>query len=182
MAHASPEDLMKRFLAIQEAGDIRRPSPEQLRLLRELIRDCPAFTPALLQLSRLLQLAEEPGVDAEAAFAEAQRLLEQAVLLSRREAPTLIELGYFLDVIRNREAEALALWEEGASQSLKTLEDAWVGMLRTWAGQRTRESLEKGLRLASVAERVFPESLRLLAEVDTVRAYARQDGVSGPGG
>jgi hypothetical protein len=181
MAHLSPEDLLKRFLATREAsGEARQASPEQLRLLRELVRDCPAFTPGLLELARLLQLTEEPGVDAEVAFAEVQRLLEQAVLVSRREGRALVELGYFLDVFRNREDDAMTLWEEGAAQALRTLEDAWAGMLRTWAGERTPASLEKALRLAAVAEKVFPESLRVQDEVDTVRTYARLDGLLKP--
>jgi hypothetical protein len=176
MAHRSPEDLLKRFQAIVEAGDVKHTTPEQLRLLRELLQDCPSFTPGLLDLARRLQLAEEPGVDTEVAFFEVQRLLEQAVLVSRRGAPALVELGYFLDVFRDRQAEAMALWEEGAATALKTLEDAWAGMLRTWAGERTKESLEKALRLAERAERLFPDSLRIQEEVDRVRTRARHDG------
>ncbi|MFP2933054.1 hypothetical protein ACLESO_49480 [Pyxidicoccus sp. 3LG] len=181
MAHLSPEELLKRFLATREAaGDARHTTPEQFQLLRELVRDCPAFTPGLLELARLLQLTEEPGVDAEVAFAEVQRMLEQAVLVSRREARALVELGYFMDVFRNREADALALWEEGAAHSLKTLEDAWAGLLRTWGDQRTPDSLGKALRLAETAEKVFPESFRIRDEVDMVRTYARQDGLLKP--
>ncbi|NMO18360.1 hypothetical protein HPC49_34840 [Pyxidicoccus fallax] len=178
MAHLTPEELLKRFQSIREAGDARHTTLEQLRLLRELLQDCPAFAPGLLELARRLQLAEEPGLDAEEAFTEVQRLLEQAVLVSRRSAPALVELGYFLDVFRNREAEALALWEEGAATALKTLEDAWAGMLRTWAGERTRESLAKALRLADRAEQLLPGSVRLQEEVERVRGYAREDGIS----
>ena len=177
MAHLSPEDLLKRFHSIREAGDARHTTSEQLRLLRELLQDCPAFTPGLLDLARRLQLTEEPDMDAEAAFAEVQQLLEQAVLVSHRGAPALVELGYFLDVFRNQEAEAMALWEEGAATALKTLEDAWAGLLRTWAGERTKNSLEKALRLTEKAERLFPDSLRIQDEVERVRTYAREDGV-----
>ncbi|MCP3104762.1 hypothetical protein LZ198_38445 [Myxococcus sp. K15C18031901] len=180
MAPLSPEDVLKRFLAAREAGDSQHASPTQLRLLRELIHDSPAFTPAMLELARLLQLADEPGVEAEASFTEVQRLLEQAVRLSRRGAPALVELGYFLDVIRGREDDALALWDEAAQQSLKTLEQAWAGMLRAWADERTKESLEKALRLAERARKVFPDSLRILDEVEQVHAHARQDGLLEP--
>jgi hypothetical protein len=176
-AHPSPEELMARFLAAREAGGANRASPEQLQLLRELVRDCPAFTPGLLELARLLRLTEEPGVDSQAAFAEVQHLLEQAVLVSRRGAPALVELGYFLDVTRDQQDRALALWEEGATQALKTLEHAWAGMLRTWGDQRTKESLEKALRLADFAEKVLPDSFLLQDEVELVRGYARQDGL-----
>jgi hypothetical protein len=171
---------MARLLAAREAGSASRASPEQLQLLRELVRDCPAVTPGLLELARLLLLTEEPGVDSQVAFAEARRLLEQAVLVSRRSAPALVELGYFLDVIGGQQDEALSLWEEGATQSLKTLEHAWAGMLRTWGDQRTKESLEKALRLAEVAEKVLPDSCRIQDEVEMVRGYARQDGLLKP--
>lgn len=178
--HPIPEVLMKRLLAAREAGDANHASPEQLGLLRALTNDAPAFTPALMELARLLQLAEEPGVDSEVTFAEVQRLLEQAVSVSRRSAATLVELGYFLDVIRGREDDARTLWEEGSGKALKTLSQAWAGLLRSWSDERTKESLEKALHLAERAERVFPDSLRLLDEVALVREYARQDGLLKP--
>lgn len=180
MAHLSPDELLKRFRAIREAGDIKHTTSEQLRLLRELLQECPAFTPGLLELARRLQLTEELDVDADAAFAEVQRLLEQAVLVSHRDARALVELGYFLDVFLNREAEAMTLWEEGETQALKTLEDAWAGMLRTWSGERTKESLERALRLSARAEHLFPDSVRIQQEVDRVRTYARADGLLKP--
>ncbi|NTX02665.1 hypothetical protein HUA74_06780 [Myxococcus sp. CA051A] len=178
--HPTADELMKRLLATREAGDATPASPEQLRLLRELTRDAPTFAPALLELARLLQLAEEPGVDPEVTFTEVQRLLEQSVSVSRRNPAALVELGYFLDVIRGREDDAMTLWEEGSSHALKTLEQAWAGMLRGLGDTRTKESLEKGLRLAERAEKVFPDSPRLLDEVELVREYARQDGLMKP--
>ncbi|WP_338863063.1 hypothetical protein [Myxococcus stipitatus] len=178
--HPTAAELMKRLLAAREAGDANHASAEQLRLLRELTRDAPTFTPALLELARLLQLTDEPGVDAEVTFTEVQRLLEQAVSVSRRSASSLVELGYFLDVVRGREDDAATLWEESAGKSLKTLEQAWAGLLRGWSDARTKESLEKALRLAERAEKVFPDSLRLLDEVELVREYARQDGLLKP--
>ncbi|NMO15011.1 hypothetical protein HPC49_37205 [Pyxidicoccus fallax] len=174
--HPSPEELMARLQAARETGDARQPSPARLQSLRELVRDCPALTPALLDLARLLPRADEPGVETEQSLGEAGKLLEQAVLVSRRSAPAVVELGYFLDVYRDS-PEAEALFEEGARTALKTLEAAWTGLLRFWAYTRTKESLEKALRLARLAEQVFPESLNLLGEVETVRTYARQDGV-----
>ena len=64
--------------------------------------------------------------------------------------------------------------------ALKTLEDAWGGMLRTWAAERTKESLEKALPLAARAEQLFPDSLHIQEEVERVRAYAREDGILKP--
>ena len=168
---------MARLQAAREAGDVRQPTQEQLRLLRELVGDCPALTPALLDLARLLPRANEPGAGTEQALTEMDGLLEQAVLVSRRSAPAVVELGYFLDVYFDS-PRAEALFEEGANTALKTLEAAWTGLLRFWGYQRTEESLRKALRLARLAEQVFPESLNLLGEVEMVRTHARQDGVS----
>lgn len=177
MAHVSLEELVAKFRAAREAGEGRMGHPEQVKRLRALTEDCPAFTPGLLYLAWALQLSDEaPQGDAEEDFAEIQRLLEQAVQSSNRSAPAVVELGYFLDTFYNS-PEAEGLYEEGATRSLETLEDAWAGLLRFWKHERTKESLAKALPLAALAEKVFPESPRIRGHVEDVRRCAAMEGL-----
>jgi hypothetical protein len=177
MTHPRIEELVARFQAARKLGEVHREEPRQLRLHRELVHDCPAYTPNLLRLARLLQLVDEPEVEAEAGFTEIQRLLELAVEGSERGAPALVELGYFLDVIRDQPEAAFACYAEGAARSLETLEDAWVGMLRHWTLQRTADSLRQALQLGELAEKLLPQSERLQRQVHEARTYARLDGL-----
>lgn len=176
--HPKVAELVERLRTARQAG-----SPgdaEWLRLHRELAEDSPAFTPNLLELARQLQLADEPGRDAQEAFAEVQRLLEQAVVGSERSAPAVVELGYFLDTVHNDTEQAAKLYEEGAAKALSTLEDAWAGLLRAWLHERTRESLGKALRLSELAEQLFPESGRIQGVVHQTRQVAIHDGLLKP--
>jgi len=172
--HPSVEELLARLQEAREAG--KPGDPERLRLHRELAEHNPAFIPNLLELGRQLQLADEPGRDAEAAFAEVQRLLEQSVVASERSGPAVVELGYFLDTVRNDSVAATKLYEEGAAKALETLEDAWAGLLRSWVHERTKESLEKALRLSELAEKLFPDSGRIQGVVQDARRLATLDG------
>ena len=115
MAHPSLEDLVDRMRVAREAGSANEASPEQLQQLRALVQACPAFTPNLLELARLLRLTDEPGVGSEEALAEIQRLLEQAVQASARSAPSVLELAHFLYVFRNSPAlaETVTLYRPG---------------------------------------------------------------------
>ncbi len=176
--HPRVEELVARLQKAREAG--KPGDPERLRLHRELAADSPTFIPNLLELGRQLQLADEPGRDAEEAFAEVQRLLEQAVVGSERSAPAVVELGYFLDTLRDDSAAATKLYEEGAAKALETLEDAWAGLLRAWVHERTKESLEKALRVGDLAEKLFPDSGRIQGVVHDARRLATLDGYLKP--
>ncbi|MCY1082766.1 hypothetical protein [Archangium lansingense] len=180
LLHPTVEELLERLREARKGGGAEASRREQVKRYRELLAECPTFTPALLELGRLLQLTDEPGVEAEAAFVEVQRLLEQAVQVSAREANAVVELGYFLDTIRNAPEEATTLYEEGATKALKTLEDAWAGLLRAWIHERTKESLEKALRLSEVAEKLFPDSGRIQGVVQDARNTAIHDGLLKP--
>jgi hypothetical protein len=180
MSHPPVGKLLEKLHAARQGGGAESARLGQVKLYRELLAQCSTFTPALLELGRLLQLTDEPGVEAEAAFAEIQRLLEQAVQVSGREAPALVELGYFLDTIHNDTEQAAKLYEEGAAKALSTLEDAWAGLLRAWLHERTRESLGKALRLGQLAEQLFPESGRIQGVVHQTRQVAIHDGLLKP--
>jgi len=177
MAHPSIEELLARFQAARRLGAANKSDEEQLRIHRELVETCPAFTPNLLRLGRLLQLIDEPEVDAEKGFSEIQHLLTQAVRVSDRSAPSLVELGYFLDDIRSQADEAFKLYEEGARSALATLEDAWSGMLRYWTLQRTDDSLRQALQLAALAEKLFPPSSRITRYIEEAREVATLQGL-----
>jgi hypothetical protein len=167
MAHPSTQELAALLRAARElVPPGQRPTLEKVKRLRELLATCPTFTPGMMELARTLQLVEEPGVDAEAAFIEIQQLLERAVEGSDRGAPALIELAYFLDCIRNTPEKARLLYEEGAARALSSLEDAWAGLL----SQLTlEEKLEEALALAQKAELLFPDSVRLMGSVAEVQ-------------
>ena len=174
-SHPSVEELAERLRDARRAG--APGDAERLRLHRELASEHPAFTPNLLELARQLQVADEPGRDAEETFTEAQRLLEQAVVGSERSAPAVVELGYFLDTLRNAPEKAMPLYEEGAAKALETLEDAWAGLLRAWVHERTKESLGKALRLSEQAEKLFPSSGRIQSVVHDARRAATLEGL-----
>jgi hypothetical protein len=176
MKHPTVEELLGKLREARQGGGKEPFRLEQVRRYRELLADCPTFAPALLELGRLLQLTDEPGVDAEDAFVEIQKLLEQAVQVSAREANAVVELGYFLDTIRDDSEAATKLYEEGAAKALETLEDAWAGLLRAWVFERSKESLEKALRLGELAEKLFPDSGRIQGEVHDARRIATLDG------
>ena len=172
----SVEEFAERLRAARRAG--APGTPERLRLHRELAAEVPTFIPNLLELARQLQLADEPGRGGEETFAEVQRLLERAVEGSERGGPAVVELGYFLDTVRDASEEAAKLYEEGAHKALETLEDAWAGLLRAWVHQRTKESLQKALRLGELAEKLFPDSGRIQGVVHEARQTAIHEGLS----
>jgi hypothetical protein len=169
MAHLNPAELMARLRAAREEAKENRGSPAQLQLLRELTEACPASAPSLLYLARTLLLGDEPGPEGDQAFTEIQRLLEQAVHVSDRSAPALVELAYFHDSIHNDFKTARPLYEEGAAKALASLEDAWAGLLTSFILER---QLPDALELARQAERVFPESARLMPRVYEARELA----------
>lgn len=177
MAHLSPEELMARFHAAREAGMENRGNLLQLQRHRALAEACPAFAPNLLHLARSLLLGGEPDPKDGDAFAEIQRLLEQAVQVSNRSAPALVELAYFHDSIHNDFKTARPLYEEGAAQALAVLEDAWAGLLTSLV---LEQQLPEALALAQQAERVFPESARLMHRVHEVRERAIAAGLLPP--
>jgi hypothetical protein len=177
MAHPSLEEMMARMRAARAAGSVNEASPEQLQHLRELARDCPAFTPNLLELARLLRLTDEPEVGTGKALAEIQRLLEQAVLASGRSAPALLELAHFTDVFLASPEQAEKLFEESVSGALHALENSWAGLIDFWVMERGKDSLAKALKLGELAERVFPESPRILNVVEDAREKAVRAGL-----
>ncbi len=167
---------MTRFQVARESGKGTRGSPLQIQLDRELAEACPAFAPNLLRLARSLLLGE-PGPEDGHAFAEIQRLLEQAVQVSDRSAPALVELAYFHDSVRNDFKTARPLYEEGAASALAVLEDAWAGLLTSFILER---QLSEALALARQARRMFPESARLMHRVHETRELAIAAGLLPP--
>ena len=177
MAHLSPEELIAKFREARAAGEGQPGSPRQLKLQRELMEGCPAFTPNLLELARVLRLTDEPGVPAEEMLAEVQRLLEHAVQASNRSADALIELAYFLNTHRNSPVEARKLLEEGAAKALSSVEDAWAGLisLLEMEGQ-----FPQALELSARAERIFPDSERVMGAAHAARHAAVVAGLLPP--
>ncbi|WP_309890006.1 hypothetical protein [Archangium sp.] len=182
MTHPRLDELVARLRAARVAGDVNSPSREQLRLHRELAEACPAFTPNLLELARLLRLDDDPPPEltGEAMQGELQRVLEQAVVASNRSAPALVELAYVLDTFNDSPPEVEALFEEGAQKALKTLEHAWAGLISFWSSKRTPDSLRKALQLGKTAEGLFPESELIGHELRFARELAVTDGLLPP--
>jgi hypothetical protein len=177
MTHPGLEALVARFREARRDAEADMGNPEQLKVHRALAEACPAFTQNLLFLAWRLLRSEEPERQLEDRLAEIQRLLELAVLGSYRSAPSVVELGYFLDTYRNAPHEAARLYEEAGARALETVRDAWRGLIRYWNDERTKETLEKALKLGELAERLFPDYTPLMLEVLTTREYARLDGL-----
>lgn len=177
MAHLRPEELLAKFQQAREAGQRNPRDPTPLKLYRELVEECPAFTPNLLQLARALRLVDAPGVDVEAVLAEVQHLLEHAVQASHRSADTLIELAYFLDTHRSAPDEARKLLEEGAAKALGSLEDAWAGLISLLI---LEGDFPQALELGERAKKVFPDSLRIISVTYDARQAAITAGLLPP--
>lgn len=180
MAHPTLGEMIARMRVARAAGSVNEASPEQLQQLRELARECPAFTPNLLELARLLRLTDESEVGTEESLAELQRLLEQAVLASGRSAPTLLELAHFTDVFLDSPEQAEQLFEESVSSALHALENSWAGLIDFWVMERRRDTLEKALKLGELAKQLFPESPRILNAVEDAQEKAARAGFFPP--
>lgn len=175
MAHPPLEELLAKLQAT--SGGALRDGPDQLQAHRDLAEACPAFTPNLLRLARLLRLVDEPGTEAEPMLTEVHRLLEQAVYASDRSADALNELAYFLDTHRNEPSQARKLWEEGAAKALSSLEDAWAGLIRHLEMEK---QLPQALELSARAEQFFPQSGRIMGAVSDARQAAIAAGILPP--
>jgi tetratricopeptide (TPR) repeat protein len=175
MSPLSPEGLLARLQAAREAGRGKPGSLERLRLHRELAAAAPAFVPNLLELGRGLLLAEEAAGDDT--FTEAEAVLRQAVEVSHRSAPTLVELAYFLNAIRDAPQQMEPLLEEAIGKSLHVLEDAWAGLINVLVEQ---EKFQRALEVSEKALRMFPDSPRITMAVESARAQAVQVGLLPP--
>jgi hypothetical protein len=99
------------------------------------------------------------------------------VQISERSAPALVELAYFYDSVHNDFRKARPLYEEGAAQALKSLEDAWAGLLTSFL---LEGQLSEALALAQQAAQLFPESGRLMGRVQEARERAIAAGLLPP--
>ncbi|WP_225414593.1 hypothetical protein [Stigmatella hybrida] len=177
MAHLSPEELIAKFHAACDAGKEKRVNVSQIQSHQALAEACPAFVPNLLQLARSLLLEKEPITENNLVFARLQHLLEQAVQVSARSAPSLIELAYFHDSIHNDFKTARSLYEEGAAKALASLEDAWAGLLSSFV---LDHQIPEALALARQAKTVFPESARIMHRIHETRDLAIAAGLLPP--
>lgn len=171
----NPEELLERLRSAREVAGGKPGALERLRLHRELAVEAPTFVPNLLELGRCLQLAESAA--GEDTFTEAEAVLQQAVALSERSAPALLELGYFLNLVQGKPQEMEPLLEEAAGKSLRLLEDAWSGLIDALVEQG---KLQRALALSGEALRVFPESVRIILASQSARTRAIQEGLLPP--
>lgn len=175
MTPLSPKDLVARLQMAREAAGGRPGSLERLKFHRELAAEAPAFVPNLLELGRGLQLADLAA--GEDTFTEAEAVLRQAVEVSERSAPTLVELAYFLNVIRDAPQEMEPLLEEAIGKTLHLLEDAWTGLINVLVEQ---DKLQRALAVSEEARRVFPNSVRIVMAAEFAQALAVREGLLPP--
>lgn len=163
--HMTPQELRRR---LEAARSTQPGSAQRLQEHRELAKQCPAFVPNLLALSRALQLSDS-DTDAPARLAESERVLRDAIEVSGEDASALIEMAHFLDVVRDAPTEAEALFEEAARRASKLLEEAWAGWIGVLGEQ---EKLDAALDLASRAQRMFPGSELITEAVEFAKRCA----------
>jgi tetratricopeptide (TPR) repeat protein len=175
MSPLSTQELLARLQAAREEGGGKPGSLERVKLHRELAAAAPAFVPNLLELGRNLQLAEPAA--GEDTFTEAEEALRQAVDVSGRSAPALVELAYFLNVIRDAPQQMEPLLEEAIDKALHVLEDAWAGLINVLVEQ---EKYQRALEVSEKALRVFPDSMRIDMAVESARAQAAHEGLLPP--
>ncbi|MBN1203986.1 MAG: hypothetical protein JXB05_03560 [Myxococcaceae bacterium] len=171
----SPEELLARLRAAREAGGGKPGALERLRLHRELASAAPAFVPNLLELGRGLQLAEPAA--GEDTFTEAEAVLRQAVEVSERSARALVELAYFLHMVRDAPQETEPLLEEASGKALRLLEDAWTGLVNVLVEQG---KLQRALEVGDRARQLFPDSVRIAMASEAARSAAVREGLLPP--
>jgi tetratricopeptide (TPR) repeat protein len=175
MTPLSPKELLARLRVAREAAGGKPGGLERLKLHRELAAEVPAFVPNLLELGRGLQLAELAA--GEDTFTEAETVLRQAVEVSERSAPALVDLAFFLNVIRDAPQEMEPLLEEAIAKTLPLLEEAWTGLINVLVEQ---DKLQRALEVSEQARRVFPDSVRITMAADFAQSTAEREGLLPP--
>jgi hypothetical protein len=182
MSHPSPEELLEKMRVAREAWEADGTGPERLERHRELVECCPAFTPNLLEYARLLPRVEAPHVEGDAMLAEVQRTLELAVQGSNRGVAEVLAYAHFMDTFRGSPEQAERLYTEGAAKALGHLEDAWTSLIDFWTLENKKETLVKALELATLAEKVFPDSISIQLATAKARDFAAHAGLTSPDG
>ncbi len=168
--HKLPHELRQMLETIQHKP---HSSPDEalsrIKQLRELMELCPTFVPAILALSRALQLNPNEIHDPQAYFAEIEQLLRGAEEISGNDASALIELAHFTDVIKDTPSAAEAMFAQASQRALKLLEEAWAGQIGTLGQQ---DKLDAALKLAEQAAKTLPDSTLIREAVEFARQCA----------
>lgn len=164
--HPSPRELLD---LLSQARSQELGSAQQLQLLGELRRLCPAFFPALLLASRAELWSREDAGPTEEAFAQVERMLQDAAEVSHQTPEAVLERARFESVVRGSPASAERLYREAATRALASLEEAWAGLIEALGEQ---EKTDDARRIADQARQLFPDS-KAIAEA---RQFAKLEG------
>jgi len=136
--------------------------------LRGVLDLCPVYAPAMIMLGRALQVQDdiEPLAPEADPFAEIETLLRGAVEASENDVRAVIELAYFLYVLRDSLDDSRALFEKAVERARSHLEEAWLGVIKVATEQ---EDFTTALREGQRALGVFPESEKLKEAVEWAR-------------
>lgn len=135
----------------------------ELARLRELVRRCPAYVPALLQMGRALQRSRDPDGAGKVLLEEAGLVLESAVVASGRSASALNELAYYHLVVSGYARRAKELFEASTAAAAKLFEDGAVGLATVLIEE---ESLAEAAEVVRRGLLMCPDSARLRAKRD----------------
>lgn len=127
--------------------------------LKRLLAGCPAFAPALLELGRLLQVSDDSTESGTPPLAEAEQLLEQALIASDRSPRMLSELAYFKHAIKDDLTGAISLFGESLNELLRLFEEASLGMASALSESN---EVEQAIEVIRRALAVAPNSPKLL--------------------
>lgn len=161
--HPSPRELL-HLLAQARSEELG--SARQLELLGTLRQRCPAFVPALLLESRAELWSKEDAGSTEAAFAEIERMLREAVEVSHRTPEALMELARFESVVRGSPTAAEALYREASTRALAGLEEAWAGLIESLGEQ---DKTDEARQVADRARQLFPDSKPITEAIQFAR-------------
>ncbi len=170
-AHPSVEELDSAFQVAQQEWRSKNISG-CVTVLREILRRCPAYGPALAGLGRALQSENQPEDESRGAevLNETEAILRRAAVVERRESKSVTELAWFLYAVQDRNEEAIALYREAISSALEVLEDAWVGLIGASTDQ---EDFAGAIREGERALAVLPGSQRIRHAVEFARETSK---------
>lgn len=144
-------DVQRYREALQRAVDLQRRQDFEgaLQVLDELLGQAPYASALHLHRARLLQLSP-----VERSLEEVEQALTSACALDDTNIAALLEMGHFIDAVRDRPGHALERFTAAAALAASSLKDALLGRARCLLQLGERAAAEEVLR---EAQRCFPE-------------------------
>lgn len=153
-------DMQEYCNVLQRVADLQRREDFDgaLRMVDELLAHNPHSSALHLRRAILLQLSPTDGP-----LEDVEQALQLACAFDDTNIEARLEMGHFLDAVRDLPRESLEQFIAASTLAAKSLKDAWLGRVRCLIQLDQREAAEDVLR---EAERCFPDD----TDVELLRA------------